>query len=108
MAHQEVGKQISVREGINPATGLFTQELNRKLHIDRTSQIVRVEHVYVEIDGDDEKRHTFEQDYRWVEEQEGVELLREAGFDEVETLGDHDGGAFSSESERLILVARKA
>ncbi len=108
MANQEVGKQISVREGINPATGLFTQELNRKLHIDRDAQIVRVEHVYVEIDGDEEKRFTFEQDYRWVEEQEGVELLREAGFDEVETLGDHEGRAFSDESERLILVARKA
>jgi len=108
MAHQEVGKQISVREDINPATGLFTQELNRKLNMDRDAQIVRVEHVYVEIDGDDEKRFTFEQDYRWVEEQEGVELLREAGFDEVETLGDHEGRAFSDESERLILLARKA
>jgi len=105
MADQEVGPRVKIRESVNPATGLLTQELNRKLAIDRASQVVRVEHTYVEVDSSETRETVFEQDYRWLTEDEGLDLLRSVGFPNVDSLGDYDGSRFSTRSPRLILVA---
>ena len=107
MAEQRVGEREKVKEGINPATGLLTREFNRKLSIDWGTQIARVEHEYVEVEGEQEHSFVFEQDYRWLNREEGVELLRRSGFPEVKPLGDYDGSAFTPDSPRLLLLARR-
>ncbi|MHC5033561.1 MAG: class I SAM-dependent methyltransferase [Planctomycetota bacterium] len=107
MADQPIGKKATVKEGVNPATGLLTRELNQKLGINWDTQTVRVEHTYVEVDGDEEKEHVFVQDYRWLEKDEGARLLERAGFPEIRTLGDYDRQKFTALSPRLILVARR-
>jgi SAM-dependent methyltransferase len=106
MANQTVGEEVLVSEGVNPLTGLHTREFNRKLLIDSRSQIVRVEHVYTEKRGEEDTRYTFQQDYRWIEHDEGIDLLRRAGFTEIETMGNYKGAAYSADSPRLILKAR--
>jgi SAM-dependent methyltransferase len=108
MANQEVGKQILAREGINPSTGLMTRELNKKLLIDHDNQIVRVQHIYVEQAGSAEKRYAFVQDYRWLEKDEGFDLLHSAGFAEVKALGSYDRSPYSIDSSRLILVGTRS
>lgn len=107
MANQEVGRETLVREGTNPYTGLMTTELNKKLLIDRDNQIVRVQHVYVEQIGSSEKRHTFIQNYRWLEKNEGIDLLHSVGFAEVRALGDYDKSLYSANSPRLILMGTR-
>ena len=104
MADQAIGPRVKIRESINPGTGLLTQELNRKLTIDPRSQTVRVEHTYVEAAGAHARELVFEQDYRWLERDEGIGLLEEAGFANVDPLGDYDGSPFCDGSPRLILV----
>ncbi len=107
MADQKVGDQQVVKADVNPATGLMTRELNRKLSIDWGTQIARVEHEFIELDGEDERRFVFRQEYRWLGREEGEGLLRRAGFPEVRTLGDFDGSKYTSDSPRLILMARR-
>jgi hypothetical protein len=107
MASQDVGVEVLVREGVNPLTGLSTWEFNRKLAIDKRRRIVRVEHTYVEQQGNAEERYRFRQDYHWLEHDEGMDLLRRVGFVDVEALGDYDGCAYSQESPRLILKGRR-
>ena len=107
MPNQEVGVLHLVREGINPLTGCMTKEYNRKLKIDRERQIVCAEHIYIEQDQMEEKRYEFTQDYRWIEEKEGLCLLSQAGFTELSTFGNYEGSSFSEDSRRLIFLARK-
>jgi len=107
MANQEVGRLAPVREGLNPATGLPTRELNRKLRIERDVQTVRVEHIYLEGEGASQRTYRFEQDYRWVEQEEGVRLLEDTGFAAIEAFGDYDRQPFTEEASRLILVGRR-
>jgi SAM-dependent methyltransferase len=107
MANQEVGSLQLVMEGRNPLTGLMTQEYNRKLGIDAGRQVVSVEHVYIEHDRKDERRYEFTQDYHWIEEQEGSDLLLQVGFMDVQTFGSYDMVPFCQESSRLMFLARK-
>jgi SAM-dependent methyltransferase len=107
MANQEVGPLRLLGEGRNPLTGLMTREYNRKLSIDVGRQVVSVEHVYIEQDSTDERRYEFTQDYRWIEEQEGICLLSQAGFVDVQTFGSYDKSPFREESARLMFLAWK-
>jgi len=107
MAGQKAGGLTLLTEGVNPVTGLMTREFNRKLEVDRSRQIVRVEHIYTEQAGAEEKRYEFVQNYRWIEESEGLELLSKAGFGQLKTFGDFRGSPFSGDSERLILTGRR-
>ncbi|MFO8007128.1 MAG: class I SAM-dependent methyltransferase [Candidatus Brocadiia bacterium] len=107
MADQDVGAGTTVKEGVNPETGLPTRELNQKLSIDWHSRVAHVEHTYVEGEGDQERRHVFRRRYRWLTRKEGEELLQHAGFPVVEALGDFEGNPYAPDSPRLILVARR-
>jgi SAM-dependent methyltransferase len=106
MANQEVGNLRLVGKGVNPLTGLMTEEYNRKLEIDTDRQVVRVEHVYIEQDQSEKKRYEFIQDYRWIQEEEGRCLLSEGGFIEIKTFGDYNASPFSESSPRLIFQAQ--
>jgi SAM-dependent methyltransferase len=108
MADQLVGPERVLRAELNPATGRMTRELNRKLHIDKRAQTVRVLHTFEEEREDAVRRFAFEQSYRWLEKDEGVRHLRRAGFADVQLFGDYDRSAYSSGSPRLILTARRA
>ena len=108
MSDQPVGVYEFVQRGRNPETGLLTRELNRKLSIDKDLQIVRAEHTYVEIEGGFERSYVFEQNYRWLEKEEGIEMLKGAGFAEVTALGDYDESPFTEDSPELIFVATRA
>jgi hypothetical protein len=66
-----------------------------------------MEHVFVEANGDEEREYSFLESCRWLEKEEGVELLRAAGFPEVEALGDYDGSEYTPDSPRLILKAHR-
>jgi trans-aconitate methyltransferase len=107
MADQPVGEENLVAEGANPATGLMTREFSLKLAIDTAKQTIRVQHTYVEQEGGKESRYVFRQHYRWLEPDEGVDLLRCVGFTDIEAVGDYERSPFSSESPRLILMARR-
>jgi len=108
MSHQKVDKLRLIGEGVNPLTGLLTQEYNRKLSIDRQRQIVHVEHLYLEQEnGNEEKRYIFTQHYRWIEEKEGIGFLSNSGFTELKTLGNYDGSPFTNDSPRLLFVGKR-
>jgi len=107
MANRQVGEVKTVRRAVNPQTGLDTVELSRCVSINWVTQVALIEHTFVEIDDEEEKKHTFRQEYRWLDEQEGVELLRHVDFPEVETLGDFDGSGYTEDSPRLILLAHR-
>jgi SAM-dependent methyltransferase len=107
MANQEIGPLRLVMEGRNPLTSLMTQEYNRKLGIDAERHVVSAEHVYIEHNGTHERRYTFTQDYRWIEEQEGIFCLSQVGFVDVQTFGSYDTSPFHKESARLLFLARK-
>jgi SAM-dependent methyltransferase len=107
MSEQNLGHPVLITEGVNPATGLLTREYKQAMSVSWATQTVRVEHVFVEGEGDDEKRVEFVQQYRWLEQEEGSTLLRRAGYPEVDVLGDFDGGPFTDDSPRLILVAHR-
>ena len=92
---------------MDPATGLRTRELNEKLYIDPERQVVCCKHSFVIGEGDSERRIEYEQEYRWLEEEEAVGLLREAGFQEVQVFGDYERSPFKEDSPRLILLARR-
>ena len=108
MANQEVGQLRLYFEGINPVTGLKTKYFNQKLKIDRNSQIVRVQHIYTEQEGTEEKRYESIWEYRWIEENEGINLFSSIGFVDITTYGDYDLPAFSEDSERLIIMGRRS
>jgi SAM-dependent methyltransferase len=108
MANQDVGNPRMIREGVNPFTGLFTLEYNKKLEIDRKLQIVRVEHGYVEKEKNGDKRSEYIETYRWIEKEEGLSLVSSAGFTDIQTFGDYAFTPFSEESRRLIFVAGKS
>lgn len=107
MASQKTGDARLVREGTNPVTRRHTQEWNRKLEIRREEQVVLVEHTFVEGRGGDAPRFRFEQEYRWIEKNEGIHMLQGAGFTDVRVLGDYDGSPYSDSSPRLILIAMR-
>ena len=107
ITEREVGKLYQLCEGVNPQTGLATKEFNRIVRLDRQRQLVKVEHLFIERNGEDEKLYTFNEVCRWLEENEGVSLLVEAGFSEIQTMGDYSGAAFSKDAERLIFLAKK-
>jgi len=108
MANQEVDSLRLEREGVNPLTGLVTKEFNRTLRIDRPRQVVRKEHVFLEKEGgSEEKRYSFTQSYRWIEEKEGLGFLFHCGFSELETLGNYDGSPFTNDSARLLFVGKR-
>lgn len=107
MANQEVGVECVIGESINPSTGLLTRELNKKLNIDLEKQTVSVLHTYVEYNDGLESRFAFEQDYRWLEMDEGVDLLTSAGFTDIKVLGDYDGSPYSNDSPRMIAVGSR-
>jgi SAM-dependent methyltransferase len=108
MANQEIGNLRLYMEGINPLTGLKTKYFNQKLKIDQNRQIVRVQHIYTEQEGSEEKRYESIWEYRWIEEQEGVDLFFSADFVDVTTYGDYDLSAFSENSERLIIMGKRS
>ena len=105
MASQKAGEAVLVREGINPATRRHTREWNRKIEVRREEQVVLVEHAFAEGRSDDAPRFRFEQEYRWIEKNEGIHMLQEAGFTDVRVLGDYEGSPYSDSSPRLILIA---
>jgi len=107
MQEQEIGQDVLVGEGINPATGLMTREYKRTLGVSWDTQTVRVEHIFLEGEDDARRRVSFVQSYRWLEREEGAQLLRHAGYPEVQTLGDYDGAQYDEESPRLIFVAHR-
>ncbi len=107
MKNQEVGQELLVRERIDPDTGLRNREFNEKLYIDRERQVVCCKHSFVIGEGDREQRIEFQQEYRWLEEQEAVTLFHEVGCPEVTAFGDYDRSPFDENSPRLILLAKK-
>jgi len=107
MENQEVGRELMVGERIDPGTGLRNREFNEKLYIDRERQVVCCKHSFVIGEGDRARRIEFQQEYRWLEEQEEIALFREAGCREVTVFGDYDRSPFGENSPRLILLARK-
>ncbi|MHB1000810.1 MAG: class I SAM-dependent methyltransferase [Armatimonadota bacterium] len=108
MANQEIGVERVFKEGVNPATGLFTQEVGEKLFIDKRSQTVRVRHKYIEFAGDTERCFVLDQNYRWLEKNECEDLLRMVGFMDIRIMGDHVGSPYDDGSPRLIAVGRHA
>jgi SAM-dependent methyltransferase len=75
---------------------------------DPAEQVVTVNHIYDETAPDGALRRTvaaFELRYLWRFEAEL--LLDKAGFEVDAIYGDWSGNAFGSDSERMILVARK-
>lgn len=107
MANQAVGEIAEFRSGENPETGKMTQELGRKLSLDRGGQLVTVEHTYIEVEPDgEEHRYVFVDSYKWVREEETRELLCEAGFREVEVFGSYDFQSVTDTSPRMLFVAR--
>ncbi|MFW6189103.1 MAG: class I SAM-dependent methyltransferase [Planctomycetota bacterium] len=107
MAEQEIGRRVEVEESVNPRTGLLNRELRRVTNIMWDTQLVNVELTYVEVEDGEERRHTFERTCRWLEKDEGVEMLRHAGFPEVDVYGDFNRSPYTEESPRLVLVARR-
>ena len=107
MAEQVVGKRVEAAEGVNPATGLPTRHVRRVVNVSWDTQMVSEMHTFVEEDGEREREFAFRLDYRWLGRDEGVELLRRAGFPEVEVLGDYEGGPYGADSPRLILIAHR-
>ncbi|MHC4788141.1 MAG: class I SAM-dependent methyltransferase [Planctomycetota bacterium] len=107
LTEQPIAKKAVLKEGVNPATGLRTRELSQLLRIHWDMQTVRIEHTYLEGEGDEEQEFVFTRDYRWLRREEGVELLRRAGYPEITALGDYGWRRFEPESPRLILVARR-
>jgi len=107
MVDQDLGHQVLVREGVNPDTGRMTRELKRVDGVSWDTQTLRVEHAFVEGDGDEAQTSTFVQQYRWLERDEGVSQLVRAGFPEVRAFGDFEQGPYTEGSPRLILAARR-
>lgn len=108
MANQVVDVENKVGEGINPSTQLLTREFNKKLRIDHDNQFVKVLHTYVECCGNEERVFVFEQNYRWMQIDEGITILSSAGFADVKAMGDYDGSPYNIDSPRLILMAHRA
>ncbi len=107
MGGRREGEEEVVREGINPQTGLHTVERARQVKIDRESQVVRVEHVFLEGEGEKVRRWSFEQSYRWLEKNEAIHLLQSVGFSDIRAFGNYDGTPYSDSSPRLILIASR-
>jgi hypothetical protein len=107
MKSRGIGSEEKVAEGLNPATGLTTWELQRVTGIAWDTRTLRVEHDFAEVEGDQERRFSFRRDYRWLERGEAVELLQRVGFPEVQVLGDYAGTPYAAESRRLIVVAQR-
>ncbi len=107
LKNQEVGREVMARERVDPDTGLRNREFNEKLYIDPERQVVCCKHSFVIGEGDCERRIEFQQEYRWLEEEEAIALLREAGFQDVQVFGDYERSPFKEDSPRLILLARK-
>jgi len=108
LKNQEVGREVMVRERTDPKTGLRNQEFNEKLYIDRERQVVCCKHTFVVGERDREQRIEFQQEYRWLEEQEAVALFRGVGCSEVMIFGNYDRSPFGAASPRLILVAKRS
>lgn len=107
MANQAVGKVWEVRTEMNPETGKMTRELNQKLSLDRSLQRVTVEHTYIETEPDGRERsYVFQDTYRWVREEEMLEVLREVGFTEIGVFGSYDFQPLTESSQRMIFVAQ--
>ncbi|MFC1743312.1 class I SAM-dependent methyltransferase [Candidatus Riflebacteria bacterium] len=107
MVGQETGKEVVICKGLNQFSGLITAELNEKLLIDKGKQMVKVRHTFIEQADDGEKRFEFHQNYRWLEKEEGLRLLKEEGFKDLKIFGDYDSSEFTPASRRLIFVGRK-
>jgi ubiquinone/menaquinone biosynthesis C-methylase UbiE len=107
MAEQEVGRRLEVAEGVNPATGLLTRLTLRVTSVFWDTQMVGEVQTFMEGEGEREREFTFRRDYRWLGRDEGVELLKHAGFPEVDVLGDYEGGPFEPGCPRLILMAHR-
>ena len=98
---------MRTRNGLNPATGLLTRHVTRVINVSWDTQMVSEMQTFVEVEGEREREVAFRRDYRWLGRDEGVELLRRAGFPEVEVLGDYEGGPFEPNCPRLILIAHR-
>ncbi|HUT74817.1 MAG TPA: class I SAM-dependent methyltransferase [Armatimonadota bacterium] len=108
MLNQTVGVTDSVRRGVSSYTGRMTQELNRKLSIDKPCQRVTVEHTYIEEQPDGHEDHyVFVDSYTWVTEGQMRKMLRAVGFGSIEVFGDYDRQPLTHSSPRMIFMARK-
>jgi SAM-dependent methyltransferase len=107
MADRQVGSEEMVREVPDPSTGKVVQQFDRILTIDWAAQLAGVQHVFFEDDGHDERKHVFQQDYRWLRKEEGAELLEWVGFPHVEVYGDYDRSPHTGDSPRLMFLARR-
>jgi SAM-dependent methyltransferase len=107
MRDTAVGERRKIKEEVNPETGLLTREFEVKLSLDWAARVARVEHRFVEGEDDQKHEHVFRQSYRWISRDEGVEALRQAGFPEIETLGDYDLNPYTDDSPRLIFLAHR-
>ena len=107
MAEKVVGLRAEAAQGVNPATGLPTRLIRRVTNVSWDTQMVSEMQMFVEAEGEREREVAFRRDYRWLGRDEGVELLRRAGFPEVEVFGDYDGSPFGPCCPRLILIAHR-
>jgi len=107
MRDTAVGQQRTIKEAVNPETGLLTREFETKLSLDWAARVARVEHRFVEGEGEAKEEHVFHQSYRWITRDEGTEALRQAGFPEVDILGDYDRGPYADNAPRLIFLAHR-
>jgi len=93
------------RSFLDPATGhmIMLQSLS---YLDRAEQIIYIDWIYDEIDGDGQvKRLLAPHQLRYYFLPELRLLLERCGFALEKVYGDTDGGPFSADSERLILYA---
>jgi ubiquinone/menaquinone biosynthesis C-methylase UbiE len=107
VADLEIGHRADVAEGINPATGRMTSLSRRVVNMFWDRQTLTEVETYVEADGGEEREFEFRRDYHWITKEEGVELLRHAGFPEVDAFGDYEGGPFEPGCPRLVLMAHR-
>jgi len=91
----------------NPETGATIMKLLART-VDLAEQVVHVTHIYDEVSVDGQMRRTLAAfDLRYISRFEAELLLDRAGFDLEAVFGDWQLGPFESDSDRLILVARR-
>lgn len=105
-ATEDSDSMIFERKFLDPATGNFVM-LHSLSALDRTAQILHVDWIYDIINGDGAlKRVIATHRLRYYFLAELRLLLERCGFAIAAVYGDTEQGAFTSESERMIVHAR--